>query len=128
MCNSVAYNNRPGRSSKFVTRLTRLAIYLRDNFVCAYCGVNLASAPPNAVTLDHLTPRSRGGSNKPANLVTACARCNFTRKATSVRRYATAAAYARINRVRRRALNKALAKAVLTGAVPRAVAALENTR
>lgn len=128
MCNSVAYNRRPGRSSKWITRVRRVAIYLRDNFLCAYCGRSLVGLPPNAVTLDHVRPRALGGSNVSSNLVTACARCNFTRKATPVRRYATPAALARINRVRRRTLNYALARAVITGAVPARVAALENTR
>lgn len=123
-----AYNRRPGRSSKFVSRLTRLAIYLRSGFICAYCGANLAALPPNALTLDHVRPRSKGGSNAPSNLILACARCNFSRKNRPVKRYATPAAYAFINRVRRRKLNLPLARAVLSGAVPRSVAALENVR
>ena len=126
MCNSVAYNRRKGRSSKWLTRVRRVAIYLRDNFLCAYCGANLAALPPNAVTLDHVRPRSAGGSNASGNLVTACAKCNFSRQNRPVRRYATPAALARINRVRRRKLNYALARAVITGAVPASVAALEK--
>ena len=30
-------------------------------------------------TLDHVLPRSRGGTNDPANLVTACYMCHFGR-------------------------------------------------
>ena len=55
----------------------RLAIYLRDGMACVYClrgvegGIQL--------TLDHVTPRSRGGSNKNSNLLTACMGCNVSR-------------------------------------------------
>jgi 5-methylcytosine-specific restriction endonuclease McrA len=46
------------------------AIMERDGSGCAYCG----RADP--VTLDHVVPRSQGGSNDVSNLVLACAPCN----------------------------------------------------
>ena len=36
---------------------------------CHYCG-------GKATTRDHVVPRSRGGTNKPQNLVPACEPCN----------------------------------------------------
>lgn len=53
--------------------LTRQNVLRRDNFACQYCG------GVRNLTLDHLTPRSRGGATNWLNLVTACMRCN-TRK------------------------------------------------
>ena len=52
---------------------TRTAVMLRDTFSCQYCGV----APGRSqLTVDHVVPRSRGGSHDWQNLVTACKRCN----------------------------------------------------
>jgi 5-methylcytosine-specific restriction endonuclease McrA len=49
--------------------LTRRAVFLRDNGRCVYCGAA-------ANTLDHVIPRSRGGSHTWDNVVSACQRCN----------------------------------------------------
>ena len=57
----------------------RLAIYLRDGFTCVYCEKNLHGAAPQDITLDHVLPRSMGGSNESSNLITACKRCNCAR-------------------------------------------------
>ena len=128
MCNSVKHNTRKGRSSKWITPVRRMAIYLRDGFACAYCGTDLTAAPPARVTLDHLVPRSKGGTHATENLVTACAGCNFRRQDTAWFRYAPEGAKVRIRRLRRRVLNYALANAVLRGEVPRSVTALETFR
>lgn len=57
-------------------RTTRIAIWLRDDRRCVYCDQPLAL---HEATLDHLTPRSAGGSNSPRNLVTCCRSCNSAR-------------------------------------------------
>lgn len=44
-------------------------IFRRDGFRCVYCGRVL---PAEALSLDHVQPRLRGGDNSPGNLVTAC--------------------------------------------------------
>ncbi|MER6173748.1 RNA-guided endonuclease IscB [Streptosporangium sp. NPDC001681] len=46
---------------------------------CAYCG---ASGVP--LNLDHIHPRSRGGSDRISNLTLACIRCNQAKNATLV--------------------------------------------
>jgi 5-methylcytosine-specific restriction endonuclease McrA len=51
--------------------LTRKNILRRDGFKCAYCG---RSDLP--LTLDHIVPRARGGSDSWENLVCACTACN----------------------------------------------------
>src|SRR6201993_2961383 len=53
--------------------LSRKNILLRDRNTCQYCGVVLASGE---LTLDHVVPRSRGGSSTWENLVACCHPCN----------------------------------------------------
>jgi 5-methylcytosine-specific restriction endonuclease McrA len=53
--------------------LSRKNILLRDRNTCQYCGVLLSSAD---LTLDHVIPRSRGGSSTWENLVACCHPCN----------------------------------------------------
>ena len=55
-------------------RRTRAAVLERDGYVCHWCGAH-------ASTVDHLTPRARGGGDEHGNLVAACTRCNLTRGA-----------------------------------------------
>lgn len=42
----------------------------RDEHICQYCGCKKAN------TVDHVMPRSRGGTSAPTNLVAACLSCN----------------------------------------------------
>src|SRR5688572_25956764 len=46
--------------------LNRQNVMRRDNFQCQYCGTG------KQLTIDHLTPRSKGGKSNWKNLVTAC--------------------------------------------------------
>jgi hypothetical protein len=56
-----------------ISKRLRFEIFRRDNHACRYCG---RSTPEVKLTIDHVTPVSLGGTNDPANLVTACADCN----------------------------------------------------
>jgi len=49
---------------------TRFNVFLRDKFMCQYCGSN------SELTFDHLLPRSKGGKTDWDNVVTACSSCN----------------------------------------------------
>ena len=49
--------------------LTRRAVFARDEWACQYCGAT-------AENLDHVIPRSRGGTHTWDNVVAACRRCN----------------------------------------------------
>jgi 5-methylcytosine-specific restriction endonuclease McrA len=53
--------------------LSRKNILLRDRNTCQYCGKILAAGE---LTLDHVVPRSRGGSSTWENLVACCHNCN----------------------------------------------------
>jgi hypothetical protein len=60
---------------------TRLALYLRDELRCLYCG---ASPPDVVLTLDHVHDRT----NRWANLVTACWFCNSSKGDSTVEEFA----------------------------------------
>lgn len=68
----------------------RLAIYIRDGLACAYCGHSVEGGAQ--LTLDHITPHSKGGSNDASNLVTCCHRCNTARGIRSVTVFAVSVA------------------------------------
>ena len=54
-------------------RFSRFNIYARDRNRCQYCGHQFARAELN---LDHVVPRSRGGTSTWENVVCSCLRCN----------------------------------------------------
>lgn len=58
-------------------KLSRRAVFYRDNFTCQYCGKQSKN-----LTLDHIVPRSRRGPHVWENVVSACIPCNH-RKASS---------------------------------------------
>ncbi|MGF1493171.1 MAG: HNH endonuclease [Microcoleaceae cyanobacterium] len=53
-----------------VPPVNRREILRRDHHRCQYCGVT------KHLTIDHVIPRSRGGTHTWDNVVTACERCN----------------------------------------------------
>ena len=53
--------------------VSRKGIMLRDASTCQYCGQKL---PSGDLTLDHVTPKSRGGGSTWENLVSCCFACN----------------------------------------------------
>jgi 5-methylcytosine-specific restriction endonuclease McrA len=52
-------------------RLSRREVFLRDRYACMYCGKQTHN-----LTLDHVTPRHRGGPHTWENVVSACIPCN----------------------------------------------------
>lgn len=68
----------------------RLAIYLRDGLACVYCGAKVEEGAK--LSLDHVTPDSKGGTNDATNLVTCCSRCNSSRGNRSISKFAAAVA------------------------------------
>lgn len=52
--------------------VSRRGVLRRDRHLCAYCG-------RSANTIDHVLPRSRGGSDAWENLVACCIGCNNTK-------------------------------------------------
>jgi 5-methylcytosine-specific restriction endonuclease McrA len=68
----VAYDKVPKREVKF----NRRNVLARDENRCQYCGKRL---PASQLSIDHVTPKSRGGKSTWTNVVAACNPCN-TRK------------------------------------------------
>ena len=58
---------------------TRFNLFLRDRFVCQYCGAS------HDLTFDHVIPKSRGGLTSWTNVVTACSACNLYKANKTVR-------------------------------------------
>jgi len=52
----------------------RKAVFERDGLRCTYCG-----SEEGPFEVDHIVPRSRGGSNCPSNLTVACRPCNISK-------------------------------------------------
>jgi 5-methylcytosine-specific restriction endonuclease McrA len=57
----------------FNVRLSRKNVFIRDGHRCQYCGKRL---PASELTIDHVVPRSKGGSFKWENVVSSCLDCN----------------------------------------------------
>ena len=51
----------------------RRGVFVRDRHLCQYCD-------GSAETVDHVTPRSRGGAHSWDNVVAACLRCNAVKR------------------------------------------------
>ena len=51
-------------------KITRRAVFARDGWTCQYCGSR------SNLTVDHVIPRSKGGSSSWENIVASCAPCN----------------------------------------------------
>ena len=77
--------------SAWITKKKRFAIYARDNYTCAYCGRKYKAS---RLTIDHITPRKQGGTNKNTNLVTSCDSCNSQKGAMNLGEYI---AWCRVN-------------------------------
>jgi len=70
---------------QWIRTSTRLAIYHRDGFACAFCGAGAEEG--QELTLDHLHPCELGGTNDPTNLVTACRSCNCSKQDSTMRQW-----------------------------------------
>ncbi|MFM9198006.1 MAG: HNH endonuclease [Planctomycetia bacterium] len=54
-------------------RFNRRNVFARDGNQCQYCGKQF---PTSELSLDHVVPRSRGGTTSWENIVCACVACN----------------------------------------------------
>jgi len=65
----VAYDRIPQRDVRF----SRLNIFARDKHRCQYCGERF---PTSHLNLDHVIPRSKGGTSNWENVICCCVPCN----------------------------------------------------
>ena len=68
----INFHKLPPRNNK----LSKKNILIRDKNICQYCKEKCTD---RTLTIDHILPKSRGGTSKWENLVTACRRCNITK-------------------------------------------------
>ncbi len=65
----VVYDKLPKASIKF----NRKNVFARDKNKCQYCGKKF---PTSELSLDHVLPRTQGGTSNWKNIVCACTNCN----------------------------------------------------
>lgn len=70
--------HKPGASSKSYYRIHTDEVFKRDGYKCVYCGST------EKLTLDHIVPKSKGGSNNTNNLACCCRSCNSSKKDKSL--------------------------------------------
>ena len=63
-------------SSAEAKRIWRRKIKERWNWECAYCGSD------ENITIDHVTPRCKGGQDTLGNMVSCCNKCNQSKSHT----------------------------------------------
>ena len=69
---------REYQKPKNTMRLSKRNIFLRDQYVCQYCGTEVTET---TATLDHVHPVSLGGKTTWENSTTACKPCNYKKAA-----------------------------------------------
>lgn len=62
------------QQTKITIRLSKYNIFLRDRYLCQYCGIKLTDS---VASVDHIQPTSKGGKHTWTNLATACKPCNY---------------------------------------------------
>lgn len=61
-----------------IDHILESSIFKRDNYTCHYCHLKCDCSHPytTGLSIDHIIPKSKGGTDDPDNLVTACCSCN----------------------------------------------------
>lgn len=70
--------------SKSISPFKRVKVYAKTNGHCAYCGDNLCEED---FAVDHVYPRSLGGSNHIDNLMPSCHSCNASKGTKTLDHY-----------------------------------------
>lgn len=64
-----------------ISKKLRFEIFKRDSFTCKYCG---SKSPEVVLEIDHIIPKSKGGTNGEMNLTTSCYSCNRGKRDTKL--------------------------------------------
>jgi CRISPR/Cas system Type II protein with McrA/HNH and RuvC-like nuclease domain len=70
-------------SNKYDSRYNREYLYDKTFGYCGYCGVDIYEG----FHIDHMHPRSRGGSDGLRNLIASCQNCNLSKGARTVEEF-----------------------------------------
>lgn len=68
-----------------ISKSTRSFVIARDGMICTYCEGRLTNFD---IVLDHVIPRTKGGSDRSDNLVVSCKKCNSKKSDVSVIEFA----------------------------------------
>ena len=71
-CPSVIRLGRMVKRPRLRVKLNKWEVFRRDGYSCQYCGTR----DRQQLTIDHVTPRHRGGRHVWENVVAACPACN----------------------------------------------------
>lgn len=71
----IARNYEKSRVGAKEWAAVRAQVFMRDDYTCTYCGER-----GGKLECDHIQPFSRGGSDDPENLTTACFACNRSKR------------------------------------------------
>jgi 5-methylcytosine-specific restriction endonuclease McrA len=72
-CPAVVRLNKYVSGVQRKARYSKMAVLSRDHFKCLYCGVQPGT---DQLNIDHVVPRSRGGTSTWWNTVASCVPCN----------------------------------------------------
>lgn len=76
------FDRRNDRPSAEVWMKIRSKIFKRDDYTCQYCGER-----GKKLECDHVHPVSKGGNHDESNLVTACFRCNRSKRSKTLQEW-----------------------------------------
>lgn len=65
-----------GKTSSKIKKTTRYSVFLRAGFKCQCCGAKPTQTNDVVLHIDHVIPRSIGGTNDIINLQSLCSECN----------------------------------------------------
>jgi 5-methylcytosine-specific restriction endonuclease McrA len=66
---------------------SRKNILIRDNYTCQYCGNSSKKDTKVKMTIDHIVPISKGGTNNWLNAVACCIKCNLNKSNKSLKEF-----------------------------------------
>ena len=64
---------------RHLNSVNKLAIAVRDDLTCQYCGSKLSNH--SEIHFDHVVAHARGGKTAPYNMVVSCSKCNMDKGA-----------------------------------------------
>lgn len=86
------------QTGRFRNKTKRDQLFSEDGRSCAYCLISFDKLPECAITVDHIVPRSAGGTNDLYNLISACHSCNSRRRDTPIAEFVGAETLVRLIR------------------------------
>ena len=74
--NIIGWEQKTGCSKYSRSYVNYNKVFKRDRYTCQYCGYEIHLPDVQQLSIDHIYPFSRRGSNRMDNLVCACMSCN----------------------------------------------------